>query len=215
MIETFDSTSVRTTSTAQDLLNDIASRWAWQSVDYDSQHINVVEIQVSNEISISLTSDSTPKVRVYHESNEYSQPLSTVWTTYRIIRTDKALFVANGANSIGQTGAHSQFICVAKSVDLNGSERDGVVISPSASNSQVYCFTDNMSTTGKYYITTNFIKESSINTLLIPIYSINGDEHFKGVYFAFLTKASDAGKVIIDGDHYYIDQWIALPYTPS
>jgi hypothetical protein len=56
-------------------------------------------------------------------------------------------------------------------------------------------------------------QNSSVNTVLTPMYSITGDERHEGAYFVFMAKQNDKGKVILNDKKYYIYHKVALEYT--
>ena len=214
MFTVYNSTSRRATSTAQDFLNDINGFWDWFSVDYDPQIINVTEIQVSNYVFITLSTDSTPKVKIINDFNETSQTISWNMSTYRIIRTDTAMIVVSGSDAVGQN-QYPHFFCVSKMIDENDSEYDALIFAPSSTTSRAYIYHDDILTSEDYYDVSKFVKTSAVNTVLIPIYSTCSPVRFKDILFGWLTKPADAGKITLNDTKYYIDCYLAIPYTDN
>ena len=212
MISIFDSTSLRTTSTSQDALNDLATRWNWKNIVYDTDvSTNVKELWASDKICITLSTGNTPYLTVKH-TNEVSQTTNSVFTRYHIVSTDNATaLIALNTSSSSQ---YTLYICVAKTIDPNGLESGGIMMHPASSGTE-YSFTDNITTaTNVSYNTGNWNTDSQVNTVVVPIYSLTGDEYFKDIYFQFVKKSTDTGKVILNDQYYYFAGKIALAYTP-
>lgn len=206
MINIYDSTTERATSTTQDLLNDLANKWEWNNIVYDeTTPTNVTQLWVSDKIYIGLSTDSTPKIQVAH-SNGLKKTAGTVLSAYNIVVTDKALLCG-----YYQTTAYKWF-CVARTLDLNGTESMGVLTQYDSSGTTVTVISDNVTTASNVTYGT-FNANSLYNTILMPAYSITGDEKFVGVNLAILRKSGDSGKCTLNRKHYYMMDKIAVEYT--
>lgn len=202
-INIFYSTSVRATSTSQDALNDLATLWDWNNIVYsETTPSNVEQLWVSDKIYISL---SGSYIAVNH-TNGVTHAFNSVSTTYNIIQGDALLFLVNSASS------HAPYFCVTKTTDPNGIRSMGVITSTQSTNDNAYCFSDNITSISKYYNGIMVNSDSRINTLLVPIYSITGDEVYDSAYFPLLKKSIDNGKVVINNRHYYLAEAIAIEY---
>lgn len=217
MIHIFNSTSRRQTSTAQDLLNDLADESVWWGtiwrIDRDETTNNVIKFWVTYHIYFSLSSDATPKLKITHEASgaqDVSKTAFAVMPTYSIIATDKGIIVTNGTVqtssglwfAIGNTTAPDNDLSLGVIFDFDN-------------NIVEYVFTDNM-TTSSYnsYTLGSGIGKSRENTVLAPAYSVTGDEKFDDLMLVVLSKPTDTGRVVLNGKYYYINEAVALPYTP-
>lgn len=210
MIEIFESVSLRATSTAQDLLNDLVPKYdEWYNVVYDTTvPTNVTEIWVSSKIYFSLSSDSTPKIKITHINGATTTTTSTI-NKYSIITTDKGVMVTN--NTV--LTASGVWFCVGKTTDPNGVSSHGVFFDNQSGTIYEYTYTDNMTLDNYYYSIMCSGGKSRVNTVLVPVYSITGDEYFDDLMLAILTKPTDTGKVVLNDNYYYINEAVALPYT--
>lgn len=217
MITIFNSTSVRTTSTAQDLLNDLANATAlwgegWTRVPETG---DVTQLWVSSSIYFSLSSDSTPKLKITKEiegAQDITKTYSTAMSTYSIVTTDKGILVTNGTvyNTSGM------WFAIGNTTAPNNTISRGVFLDFESGSFKGETYTDNMSTTTNSYYSSQYSwGKSTENTVLAPLYSITGDEKFDDLMLVVLSKATDAGKVVLNNKYYYINEAIALPYTPT
>ena len=208
-IAIYDSRTVRQNSTAQDILNDLADKWdGWYDIVYDTTvTTNVTQLWASEYIYITKDNSSTPKLKVVHTNGAtYTQAGSTL-TAYYIVTTDNAVLLKSSA-----TGANAQFIAVGATVDPNDTASKGVIADLSTS-SACNMFTDNMLTSAQTHTFSNTFNNASVNTVLIDAYSIGGDEHFTDIKYVWQCKESDAGKVTMSNQKYYIYAEVALPYA--
>ena len=80
-------------------------------------------------------------------------------------------------------------------------------------NGTWYAFTDDMGLKREISAASNFIKDSTILTQLLPVCNPTGDEYFKDAFWTFIRKSNDQGKVILNNEYYYIHGEIAVRYT--
>lgn len=216
MITIFNSTSVRSTSTAQDLLNDLANATAlwgegWTRVPETG---DVTQLWVSSSIYFSLSSDSTPKLKITKEI-EGAQDITKMcspMSTYSIVTTDKGILVTNGTvyNTSGV------WFAIGNTTAPDNTTSRGVFIDFEQSAFKGETYTDNMGTAANSYYSLQYAEGKSVeNTVLAPLYSITGDEKFDDIMLVVLSKATDTGRVVLNNKYYYINEAIALPYTPT
>lgn len=211
MIDIFNSTSVRTTSTIQDLLNDLKTRYSgWYNIVYDTTvTTDVSELWVSANIYISKTTDATPKLKILHTNGASTTHSGSSWTNkYSIVTTDKGVMMINNATS----GSNAVWFAVGKTTSPEGVSSHGIIHDISTNSSNVYTYTDSMTLDNRYYAGLGVAK-SLTNTVLAPIYSITGNEYFDDLMLVLLSTETDAGKVTLNDNYYYINDAIALPYT--
>lgn len=211
MINIFNSTSIRATSTTQDLLNDLSTRYDdWYEVVYDTTiTTNVSQLWVSQYIYLDLSSDSSARLKVSHTGGATSSS-NNVFTKYNIITTDKGVMVTNQTVS----GSTAVWFAIGKTTDPNGASSQGVVFDLQSGSVAEYTYTDHMTLDNYSFSLTSSLGKSRVNTVLAPIYSVTGDEYFDDIMLVILSKDTDAGKVSINNKYYYLNEAIALPYTP-
>lgn len=199
MINIIESTQTRQSSTTQDLLNDLKDLWDWKKVVHDeTTPTNVSQLWLSDKLYISLTG-SYNYITFKHNVSGYSQSVSTAFSAYTLVHTDNALLVYTP----------SYYFIIGKTIDLDSIESNGAIINTS---SYFVLFTDNMASTAT--MTTNSFKSgSSVYTQLVPIYSHTSNERFADIFYNFICKSGDSGKIILNNEHYYMYNYVALKYT--
>lgn len=202
MINIFNSSSERPSSTTQDALNDLADKWDWEDIVYDTTTpTNVTQLWLSAKLYLSLDTSISHYLQIIHSVGDYTGKISIPYTEYRIVSTDNALlFIPIGSS------ASSSYFALSRTVDTKIRESCGCVWH--ASNT--YIFTDNMVSNVSI---SSLMSNSNTYTQLVPVYSWNSDEYFEDVYFTFIHKSNDGGKSILNDNYYYIHQDVALPYT--
>lgn len=210
MIEIFNSISLRTNSTAQDLLNDLSTRYdEWYDVVYDTTvTTNVSELWVSASIYFTLSTDSTPKLKISH-TNGATTTTGTAIAKYDIISTDKGVMVTNQTVS----GSGAIWFAIGKTTDPNGVSSHGVLFDSASGSVNECTYTDHMTLDNYYFGMSSSLGKSRVNTVLAPAYSITGDESFDDIMIVILSKSTDGGKVLLSDNWYYINDGVALPYT--
>lgn len=216
MITIFDSRTITTTASAQMALNCLVEQtdtnyWDHIVYDPDSQTTQVKEIWVSDKVYITKTTASSPMLKVVHTNTAcVNQAAGDIHTAFLIIKTDSGIIIRRAASG---TMANKQFIAVGITSDPNGIESKGV-IGKLATGSTIRSFliTNNMSTTVDYHPCDN-VEAAATNTVLIPVYSLSGNEHFTELLMVNASKATDGGEILLNNQKYYIYGSVALPYT--
>lgn len=202
MITIYDSITARPGSTLQDAMNDLATMWNWHRIDYASNSTDVEKLWVSERVYIDGTHS-----KFYFGNDFYNYVLnefgSTNYERYWIVKTDKAIFF--------NADSSQNYFAVSKTVSTDGTESEGIAIS---NGNYLYLFTDNMmnANSNSIYLAYN---SSSVHIQLMPIYSHIGTDHFEDLYRVVMKKSTDTGKLILDNEHYYVENSFALPYTAS
>ena len=202
MLTIFDSTTQRQSSNRQHLMNDLATRWDWCNITRNGE--NVTELWASETVCLKLGSDAS-NLDLYNESNDLSCSKRFDSNEYRIIQTDYSTMVCWNGN----------FICVANTVDIDGNESCGFVISYSTNSYGIICITDTMRNTDMMF-SSNAILTRYI-TQLIPICNANGKEIFENIYIPTFRDANMmSGKILLNDTYYYSygESRITLKYTP-
>lgn len=216
MITIFDSRTITTTASAQMALNCLVEQtdtnyWDHIVYDPDSQTTQVKEIWVSDKVYITKTTASQPKLTVVHTNTaNVAQTAGDILTAFLIIKTDSGIIIRGAASS---TINNKQFIAVGITSDPNGVESKGVIGKlVTGSSTRSFLITNNMSATVDYYPGDN-IEAAATNTVLIPAYSLSGNEHFTELLMVNASKATDGGEILLNNQKYYIYGSVALPYT--
>lgn len=168
----------------------------WYQIKMNSGEA-VDELWVTSNMYIKNDGD----IKFYHV-NEQSCRFSSSYDAYEIIQTDTGiLFNTQSLNNI---------LVISETVNTNGDKSLGMVVK---GNGGWYAFTDDMGLIREISATSNFIKDSTILTQLLPVCSPTGDEYFKDAFWTFIRKSNDQGKVILNNEYYYIHGEIAVRYT--
>lgn len=169
----------------------------WYQVKMNLDETDVHELWVTSNIYIKNDGD----IKFYHVNEQFCR-FSSSYDAYEIIQTDTGiLFNTQSLNNI---------LVISETVNTNGDKSLGMVVK---GNGAWYAFTDNMGLTREISATSNFIKDSTILTQLLPVCSPTGDEYFKDAFWTFIRKSNDQGKVILNNEYYYIHGEIAVRYT--
>ena len=199
MINVINSTQTRPSSTTQDALNELKDLWDWERIVYDeTTPTNVSQLWLSDKLYISLT-DSNNYIKLTDNVSGYSSSISVSFSAYTLVRTDNALLVYTS----------SYYFIIGKTIDLDSIESNGAIINTSSS---FVLFTDNMASAATMTIS-SFKSDSSVYTQLVPIYSHTSNERFVDIFYNFIRKSGDSGKIILNNEHYYMNNYVALKYT--
>lgn len=170
----------------------------WYQVKMNWDETAVDELWVTSNMYIKINGG---EIKFYHV-NEQSCRFSSSYDAYEIIQTDTGiLFNTQSLNNI---------LVISETVNTNGDKSLGMVVK---GNGTWYAFTDDMGLIREISATSNFIKDSTILTQLLPVCSPTGDEYFKDAFWTFIRKSNDQGKVILNNEYYYIHGEIAVRYT--
>ena len=215
-ISIFDSRSVRTTSSAQDLLNDLApiltAKWSDMTVIYDTTTpSNVAEIWVSDEVYISLSTNSTTQLVHHHKTLNLSQAINKSCAWHHIIETDSAILCCWEDNNNLWSFAISQTTSMT-----DGSMSYGVA---AQSGTNLYAFTDGMFSTSATIqamaVINNRCNSTLVNEQLVPFASIWSNDVFPNVYEVLARKTTTRGERILNQtDYFYVTYAFAVKYTP-
>ena len=215
-ISIFDSRSVRTTSNAQDLLNDLApiltAKWSDMTVIYDTTTpSNVAEIWVSDEVYISLSTNSTTQLVHHHKTLNLSQAINKNCAWHHIIETDSAILCCWEDNNNLWSFAISQTTSMT-----DGSTSYGVA---AQSGTNLYAFTDGMFSTSATIqamaVINNRYNSTLVNEQLVPFASIWSNDVFPNVYEVLARKTTTRGERILNQtDYFYVTYAFAVKYTP-
>lgn len=199
-ITIFDSTTRRSSSKAQDMLNDLAE---FVDLTYGGNIVrndetgNIDEIYITPYIYIDITTESTPRLAIHH-TNGVSKSWSVTVASYYIVKTDTTVLVHGGASEA--------FLAIAPTVDPFGGSSCGIYTKTSSTGSEVYIFTERMTTNQSSISIPTSVKATSYYwTALTPIYSLQSNERFIDDFMRVLQyKSTDGGKCTIDGETYYL-----------
>lgn len=199
----YDSTSARTSSTTQDLLNDLAAQWdGWHSVEYNTpgdSASGVATLYVTSKISLSKDSSSTPKLQAAHSTSGQSVAFGAVITKYKIVVSEYGVLMA--APTVGG----GLCFAVGTTTDTLGTTGKGLVTRNGSSSNVHTIFTDHMTLdTSSIALSNSSRTGSNALTQLAPVCSISGDEIFTGVYFVIVGKETDNGPITFGGKKYYL-----------
>ena len=142
-ITIFDSTTRRLSSTAQDMLNDLAEfvedivEGYGGDIVRDEETGNVDQIYITPNIYIDLATGSTRYLKINH-TNGVSRSWGGVLSTYYIVKTDTVVLVYKGGDS--------QYLAIAPTVDPYGGDGCGIYTRTSIGGSDGYIFTERMTT---------------------------------------------------------------------
>lgn len=201
MINVINSTQTRPSSTTQDVLNELKDLWDWERIVYDeTTPTNVSQLWLSDKLYISLTG-SNNYIKFTHNVSGYNSTISASFSTYTLVHTDNALLVYTT----------SYCFIIGKTIDLDSIESNGAIINTNT-NSSFVLYTDNM-TSAATMTTGSFKSDSSVYTQLVPIYSHTSNERFVDIFYNFIRKSGDSGKIILNNEHYYMYNYVALKYT--
>lgn len=221
MINIYDSRTVRSGSTAQEALNDLARHWdGWHHiVDNQDQVIDVSdlddatvvkEIWVSENIYIGLTSTNLTVAHISGATKSTSD--STLYSKFLIVTTDSCVLLRREPTNATTQNARA-YIAVGKTVDPSGVESNGVIFKNSTTGTTIYMFTDHMSAAAADPVSMDNLGASNYNTVLTPMYALAGDEHFTDLMYVLASKPTDEEKILLNDQKYYLYNAVALPYT--
>ena len=215
MINIIDSRLIRTTSNAQDLLNDLApvlkAKWENITVVYnETTPSSVDEIQLTEKVYLSLYGTQASNILFGHKALSYSTNKSVISNNcYKIIETDKAVMVhENSANSWNQCFV----IGTTKNPD-EGTESLGVAMMTNTTSAIAY--TDGMIQNAAIAIPNNYENITQYNEQYVPFVSWYTKDIFPDVYRVLARKTTSIEKVLLNGtDYYYVGGGFAVKYTP-
>lgn len=211
MIEIFDSATIKSTITISELFDILNKKYnGFTDVVYDTENpTNIKELWISNKIYLSYLSDKHMKI-VHTNGTEVTLGASNTPAFPRsfIVNFDNGILIMNT-----NTFSGIRYFIITDTIDNNGNISKGIIIKPNTqANESVRVITDNMSTdTVTYPLANN--DDSTYNTVLAPLYSITGDEHFPDIYYTVIGKSTDSGKIILNGQKFYMVPGIAISYT--
>lgn len=170
----------------------------WYQVKMNWGETAVDELWVTSNMYIKINNG---EIKFYHVNEQYCNFKSS-YDAYEIIQTDTGiLFNTQSLNNI---------LVISETVNTNGDKSLGMVVKGSGT---WYTLTDDMGFIKEIRATSDFIKDSTMLTQLLPVCNSTGDEYFKDAFWAFIRKSSDQGKVILNNEYYYIHGEIAVRYT--
>lgn len=225
MINIIDSANVRTTSTAQDVLNSIADLWEWKEVVYNTESEgDVSELWASDEVCLFVTSQtsSTTTLAVKHKSLGLQKILgsSNTWSHHKIVKTDKCLVIHTAV--LGNSNA--AIIVIANSFSDKTSKRSCGIFTQTGTKTvndiiaNCTVVTDDCTSLDATF---RPIYNANYYTVFASLNATNGYSHLVGVnQIVSTTIASESATNFeyvfesADGDeHYYIVGAVAIPYT--
>lgn len=217
MISIYDSRTVRSSSTTQQILNDLAIYGSGFFVVEPSGGGDVEKLWISDRIYITKASTAYLKIvnEVDSETNiSVEGSSSNYFSKFLIVTTDDCLLLRRADLSSGSSFEYRTFIAIGKTTDRSGTVSKGLFCKLVNTTSSLYMFTDNMSTdaASNKYDYDNTAKSTVITSLIKP-YSLTSDECFTDLLFAWISKPSDEEKVIMNDQKYYMFGAVALPYT--
>ena len=170
----------------------------WYQVKMNWNETAVDELWLTPNIYIKMDNN----IHFYHVNGQFCWSDAYNYRAYEIIQTDTGiLFNTQSLNNI---------LVISETVNTNGDKSLGMVVK---GNGTWYAFTDDMGLKREISAASNFIKDSTILTQLLPVCNPTGDEYFKDAFWTFIRKSNDQGKVILNNEYYYIHGDIAVRYT--
>lgn len=217
----FLSVSERTTSTWQDLLNDLAKHnGGWLTPVYSDptdDTSNVTRLNVTDDIYFDIDdpSKSTPLLCVNH-----SLGLSTVigmvsgggmYDTYHIAVTDKGMLFGCTKFSTLTTNFR---VAVGYTEDENGTQSKGVLFTKGGSNLgyATYIYTDNM-TDAVSFPYQAFSLSSQWHEQYIKAISPTCKDVFTDILLPIYKTHGATLETIVNGQKYYATNTAVIPYT--
>lgn len=216
MITEFSSTSLRTTSTPQDFMNDLKNCWThWTNVVYDTADSSqVTELWISTNLYIALDTTSTASVKLCHSVRGIAEDYGTNYETYKIIVTDKGLLA-----SLWFRNSYGRGFAIASTTKNNYGfvMNTGGATNETGRNVNRRVLTEGIESSR---ITAQSFTGATTSVSLIQLFDvISPDENtaFSGVYNVFITPPGATGKMLINSKHYYtcFPAGLALEYTAS
>jgi len=202
-INLFYSSSKRVTSTAEDLMNDLAEQWdQWTNVVESGGQVS--QLWFGDNLYLSLESDY---LYIRHNStgaNTWFNASGRFMDSYVIVVTDKGLMWHT-------MEVNSAFSFVISKIGDNY----GCAYNPSGSLSW-YLFSESMQNQSVSARALSGSTYSMFVTQLVDVVPEGDTAPFDGAYFVFLRPAQfTTGKYIIRGKNYYINaaSQLALEYT--
>lgn len=210
MIEIYDSLTDIASANIQFLLNKLANDYSsdFHEIIYDqSNSTQINQIWVSEKVYLDYSNNALQ----IKNKNGFSVGWSNM-NRFFIVKTDSVILIHNGNFATIPNG--SQWMAITNTKDSNNNHSKGIVALVSPQASMINVFSDNMSLENTYgaYPTRGFPR-SAYNTVLAPVYAITGDELFENVYLSILYKSTDSGKIILNGQKFYMITGIAISYT--
>lgn len=209
MINVLDSRNLRTSSTTQDLFNDLApilkTKWSSMRIVYDGT--NVSQIWLSDEIYLSISSNS---VVITHDTLGFTSSRTIVQSNvYKIVETDSAVMIQeyagnnwNTSNVIGETNNPT-----------DGTSSYGIAVMINATSTAA--FTDNMYANAYTALQNNYASAPQYNEQVVPFVPWYSKDLFPNVYMVTARKATTNEKTLLNGtDYFYVCGALAVKYTP-
>lgn len=213
MINIIDSRDSRTTSTGQDLINDLAdvltTKWPSITVVHDTDTpSNVTQIWLSEDVYIELASSGAflykhDTLGISTERNHMSNS-----SCYLIVETDNAVMIHeydqgnwNYSTAIGTTYNPS-----------DNTESYGAAVQPS--NNNLVAYTDGMYSNSVTSLNQSFSSAPQHNEQFVPFTAWNTKDIFPHVYLVTARKSTTRGKILQNGaDYFYVANMLAIKYT--
>lgn len=209
MIEIYDSLTDIASANIQFLLNKLANDYSsdFHEIVYDqSDSTQINQIWVSEKVYLDYSNNALQ----IKNKNGFSVGWANM-NRFFIVKTDSVILIHNGVFTTVGNGA--QWMAITKTKDSNNKISKGIVAIISPQSSVISVFSDNMSLENTYGTYSRGLPRSIYNTVLAPTYAITGDENFEDVYLAILHKSTDSGKIILNGQKFYMVPGIAIAYT--
>ena len=211
MIEIFDSATIKPTITMYELFDILNEKYnGFTDIEYDTENpTNIKRLWISDKIFLSCLSEKY--MMVVHKNGTQitiGSSSSAAFPRSFIVNFDNGILIMN-TNSV----YNMRYFIITDTIDNNGNISKGIITkSETSSGASVRVITDNMNTdTVNYPLANN--DDSIYNTVLAPLYSITGDEHFSDIYYTVIGKSTDLGKIILNGQKFYMVPGIAIAYT--
>lgn len=211
MIEIFDSYSVQSTYTTQQLFNLLAEKYNnFYNVVYDTNNpSNVTELWVND--SVYITIKNTYNYNIYHTNGAAMETLGIPNGRFSLIVTDDSVFVHSV--DIGTSQGAPKWLVITPIKNDQGTIELGV-LADGTSSTYFYLFSKSQGILlSTYNKNEEGVLRSSYYTVLAPIYSLSSPEYTDHCYQALISKPTDDGRIILNNKKYYIHDVIAIEYT--
>jgi hypothetical protein len=214
MLNILDSRTLRSGSTHQDLMNDLApilkNKWNSVTIVNDTTiTANVKEIHLSDEVYIELPSAGT-SVNYCHTTLGYTTGRNHASNNcYKIVETDDAVMIVENAANLWNTCT----VIGVTSVPGENTTSLGAVIMTAGTS--LVAYTDNMTDTATTAIGNNYATAPRYNEQYVPFVPWYNKETFEKVYMVTARKSSTNGETLLNGtDYFYVCGALAAKYTP-
>ncbi len=212
MINVLDSRSLRTSSTTQDLLNDLApilkAKWNSTEIVYDTTTpTNVSQIWLSDKIYLSISSNN---VVITHDTLGFTSSRTMVQSNvYKIVETDSAVMIQEYASGNWNTCT----VIGETSNPEDGTTSFGIAMMTSAVN--LVAYTDSMYSNSNTSLVAQFSSAPQYNEQVVPFVPWYSKDLFPNVYMVTARKATTNEKTLLNGtDYFYVCGALAVKYTP-